>query len=71
VGFSGVLFVILECLKGRDVCKILGFRDAGSTLLKQVKPAFKTNLKSMRVSNTVELSDIASPYRNGKTAEKK
>ena len=36
-----------EWFCGKDVCRILGFQDIKTTLIRRVKQAYKTNLKSL------------------------
>ena len=41
-----------EWFCGKDVCKILGFKNVSQTLLDRVKQAYKTGLKSLNIPQT-------------------
>ena len=50
-----------EWFCGRDVCKILGFKDIKVTLLRQVKQAYKCSLKSLKLDG-----ELPPAYHEGK-----
>ena len=54
-----------EWFCGKDVCEVLGFKNANDVLLKQVKQAYKTDLKSMHVTCGSHVNPA--PYHAGKS----
>ena len=54
-----------EWFRGRDVCKILGFRDIKDALLTKVKKVYKTDLKSIMLAGSLPATSTS--YNNGKT----
>ena len=55
-----------EWFKGKDVCRILGYQDIKTTLIRRIKQEYKTNLKSLLVKEKSE-DRLTAHYNEGKT----
>ena len=50
-----------EWFRGKDVCRILGFKNINDALLKRVRQSYKTDLKSLMKMTCVD-HDNPTPY---------
>ena len=55
-----------EWFRGKDVCRILGFKNINDAVLKGVRESYKTDLKSLMKMTCVDHAN-PTPYHEGKT----